>query len=389
MIFGLISGIPLIFYNYKKIGEISMALYLGLIFMLFVTLIFGKRVNGAKSWLPFFGFGLQVSELGKLIIIIFTAKYISIYENDPKYRKSFFFVILTGVFVFIPVALILVQPDFGTILIYFSIFITMAIFGDLNLKILLSVVIIVFAGFLIPLIRAYYSSLNIFTPLTNIIFSNTYILIISGLTLLLGGVFLYLYFSFKSEIFLIFSFIFFSLAVAFIFGILLDVVLKDYQKKRLIVFINPDLDRLGAGYNIIQSKIAVGSGGLTGKGILNGTQSQFGFLPERSTDFIFSIIGEELGYLGTFSVVAIFTALLMRLLYLATKIKDFFGKLIIIGIFAYFFTQSMLNIGMTMGLMPITGVPLPFVSYGGSSLLNSIYSILLVQNIELRRYSLE
>jgi len=183
------------------------------------------------------------------------------------------------------------------------------------------------------------------------------------------------------------SFILIGIGISIVLSILADKILADYQKKRLLVFINPELDKLGSGYNIIQSKIAIGAGGLFGKGLFRGTQSQFGFLPERSTDFIFSIIGEEGGFILSFLILIIYGIIFVKILTLIRITSSFYNKMVLAGIFGYFFNQSILNIGMTIGLMPITGVPLPFLSSGGSSLLTSIFAYMLVLNISMKRYS--
>ena len=147
--------------------------------------------------------------------------------------------------------------------------------------------------------------------------------------------------------------------------------LADYQRNRLLVFLDPNVDPEGAGWQIIQSKVAIGSGGLTGKGFTLGTQKRLDFLPEQHTDFIFSVIGEEFGFLGTSLVILAFSFVLLRLVQLAGRAADPFAGLVIFGIFGAWITHVFVNIGMTVGLVPITGIPLPFVSYGGSFLLMS------------------
>jgi rod shape determining protein RodA len=147
--------------------------------------------------------------------------------------------------------------------------------------------------------------------------------------------------------------------------------LADYQKNRLLVFLDPDVDPRGAGWQIIQSKVAIGSGGVFGKGFTQGTQKRLDFLPEQHTDFIFSVVGEELGFIGTLLVVVAFTVIFLQLVKLAAKAADPFAGLVIFGIFGSWITHVFVNIGMTVGLVPITGIPLPFVSYGGSFLLMS------------------
>ena len=163
-------------------------------------------------------------------------------------------------------------------------------------------------------------------------------------------------------------------------------LLKAYQITRLLVFINPDMDPLHTGYNLMQSKIAIGSGQLIGKGLFNGTQTNLKFIPEHHTDFIFSVVGEELGFIGGVILLTLFGLLLWRALRIAVTARDSFGTMIAGGIVVMFFFQILVNIGMTMGIMPITGVPLPFMSYGGSSLIVNFFSVGLLLNIGMRRF---
>ncbi len=163
-------------------------------------------------------------------------------------------------------------------------------------------------------------------------------------------------------------------------------LLKDYQKKRIIAFFNPDLDPLGAGYHIIQSKIAVGSGGILGKGFMNGTQSKLGFLPEHHTDFIFSALTEEWGLLGSLFVVTLYLALIGWGLRIAVEAKDRFGAILAFGVTAMLFWHTFVNIGMVLGLMPVVGIPLPFFSYGGSFLISTLIGVGLLLNVSMRRY---
>ena len=165
--------------------------------------------------------------------------------------------------------------------------------------------------------------------------------------------------------------------------------LKEYQKKRLLIFIQPEADPLGAGYHILQSKIAVGSGGFLGKGFLRGTQGQLRFLPEQHTDFAFSILAEEWGFLGSFLVVTLFLVLILWALNIARQSKDRFGLFLALGICAIFFWQSLVNMGMVVGVVPVVGVPLPFISYGGSSIMASLIGIGLLLNIHMRRFIIQ
>jgi rod shape determining protein RodA len=176
------------------------------------------------------------------------------------------------------------------------------------------------------------------------------------------------------------------LVAHFYFGV--QIPLKEYQLMRLIIFWNPNLDPLGYGYNIIQSKIAIGSGGLLGKGLFSGTQSQLGFLPEKHTDFIFSVLGEELGFIGVAIILICYFVLLWRSIKVALEAKDDFGQLLVVGIIAMFSFHIFENVGMVIGIMPITGIPLPFISYGGSSLLTNLLAISLIINVNVRKKKL-
>jgi rod shape determining protein RodA len=179
----------------------------------------------------------------------------------------------------------------------------------------------------------------------------------------------------------LFSFIFLGLASMPCFWFLL----KDYQKNRIRVFWDPNLDPTGLGYQAIQSKIAIGSGKLLGKGWLNGTQNQLNFLPKRHTDFIFSVIGEEWGFLGVSLVLVLYLSIIIIGIYIAARSKDIYGKLVATGISILILSHVLINVGMTIGIMPITGLPLLFLSYGGSSMLTAIISIALLQSIWLKR----
>ncbi|MZP30141.1 rod shape-determining protein RodA [Heliobacterium undosum] len=164
--------------------------------------------------------------------------------------------------------------------------------------------------------------------------------------------------------------------------------LKEYQIKRLIIFLDPDLDPLGDGYHIRQSLVAIGSGGLFGKGLFQGTQAQLNFLPEHHTDFVFSVVGEELGFIGAVGLLALFFVIILRGLRIALDARDTFGSLIVTGIVSMWLFHVLVNVGMTTGIMPVTGIPLPFVSYGGSAMLTNLVCLGLLLNVYWRRQSI-
>ena len=162
--------------------------------------------------------------------------------------------------------------------------------------------------------------------------------------------------------------------------------LKDYQKERILTFLEPERDPLGRGYQVMQSKIAIGSGGLLGKGLFNGTQNQLGFLPTRHTDFIFSVVGEELGFVGVSITLGLLAFIIFRSIYNAQTARDNLGLFIAMGVVGIYFFHVMENVGMVIGFMPTTGIPLPFLSYGGSSVLTAFIALGLVISVRRRRY---
>ena len=165
--------------------------------------------------------------------------------------------------------------------------------------------------------------------------------------------------------------------------------LKDYQKMRIMVFIDPNVDPLGSGYHIIQSKIAIGSGMLFGKGIFQGTQSQLNFLPENHTDFIFAVVGEEFGFIGAVILLFLYLVVLLRGIYIAREAADMFGRLLAVGISSMLAFHVLVNVGMTTGIMPVTGIPLPLMSYGVSALTTDIFAIAILLNINMRKQKLD
>jgi rod shape determining protein RodA len=212
------------------------------------------------------------------------------------------------------------------------------------------------------------------------------VLIIAAVLALLVALSVIGFRQFKQRSYYWLAFLFSIALLSFLLGFVLRNILKDYQVMRFIVFLDPSIDPKGSGWNLIQSMTAIGSGGLTGKGFLAGTQSHYRFLPMQSTDFIFSILGEEWGFLGAIAVFGFFLVLLFRMLYVMQVIKDNFGVLVIAGFIGMFFTHVFVNVGMTVGIMPVTGIPLYFLSYGGSSLIAGGLAVGITMNIYNRRF---
>lgn len=319
---GLICLVPILMVDYGVLFRYANYIYGFNIVLLLAVLIAGRTAKGAQLWLNLGPLGGQPSELAKIMVIITFATFL---VKRQERLDSFRELIPAFIHVGVPLGLILMQPDLGTSLVFIAI-----TFGMLYVAGGRSSVLLKITGF------------------------GTLIVALAIIGHLKFG---------------------------------LPLPLEDYQFSRLIVFVNPYLDGQGgrgAGWHVIQSLVAIGSGGFWGKGLFNGTQVQGNFLPEHHTDFIFSVVGEELGFIGSTFIIGIYFVLLYRILRIAFKSKDQFGTLIAIGIASMWVFHILENVGMSIGIMPITGIPLPFLSYGGSSMLANMISIGLLLNINLR-----
>lgn len=285
--------------------------YLVVMIMLAAVPFFGKNILGAKRWLDLYFIQIQPSELVKIAVPAMIAFIVSKIGSLDNMRKLF----LTSIFVVVPVALILNQPDLGT-----------------SILILASSATVIFCSGV-----------------------TTRFLLTSFFATIIGG-----FLSFKY-------------------------ILKDYQLNRIKTLFNPELDPMGSGYHVIQSKIAIGSGGFSGKGMQEGTQSQLSFIPEQSTDFILAVFLEESGFIGFIALTIGFSILIGRMFYMTYKMQDVYAKLLSISITTSIFIYCFVNIGMVIGILPVVGVPLPFFSYGGSSMLTTMLCIGIVINFYKNR----
>ncbi len=379
---GLILMMVCAVFDYRRYSRFVPTAFIVYLAVLVYTLLFGKVVNGARSWLGFGSFGIQPSELGKIIYIMFLALYLErSQKTEPLKRFAIALCIMC-----LPLGLILIQPDMGTASVYVPIFVVMLFAAGLPVKYLLfvlSIGVLSVVLTVLPIVNDAIFKGNILLAqvLTN---SQLRLIVIGalGAITLIGIVGLVLY---KNKYYYWVSYVAGILTLSFIASIFGGIVLQEYQIRRLIVFLNPDIDPLGSGWNIIQSKIAIGSGGLFGQGFLQGTQSHYRFLPQQSTDFIFSIMAEEIGFFGIFVVFTVFSILFFRILYIMKNAKNTYGYFLVVGIFSMFFFHFMINIGVAMGVMPLTGIPLFFLSYGGSSLWTAMIAIGLLKNIYYRR----
>jgi rod shape determining protein RodA len=300
-------------YDYRHLEKLSYPIYILSVLLLVGVMLGGKMVAGSRRWLALGPISFQPAELAKIAIILVLATY---FNRRPRLEAlRFKDLIVPGLLVMIPVALIIKQPDLGS-------------------------------GILLALVAA-----------SMILFVGVRWRTLAGCALTL---------------------------------VMLSPViwhfLKDYQRQRVLIFLNPDKDPLGAGYHILQSMIAVGSGQFWGKGFLQGTQSQLYFLPEQHTDFVFSVFAEEWGFVGSAVLLLLFTALALWSLSVARDCKERFGHLLALGVTALIFWQLFINLCMVTGFLPVVGIPLPLFSYGGSSLITTLLGVGFLLNIRMRRY---
>ncbi|MBI4546605.1 MAG: rod shape-determining protein RodA [Ignavibacteriae bacterium] len=352
---GLLLMIMVTMVPLRTLQLLSYPLYSVSIMFLTIVLITGKTVAGSKSWLGFQGLGLQPSEIAKVTTILALAYYLS-HRHVQLYRAKNIFITVS--IVLLPVLFIILQPDMGTAIIYLGMLLVVLYWAGASNFLMLT--------FLAPVAAAVAS-----------LFGITPFVIVVALTLAI------LFLLHENRFFsaIVFSLtVLVGVSVQFIFG-----KLPLHQQKRILTFLNPDVDPLGAGYNVIQSKIAIGSGGVFGKGFLKGTQTQLNFIPAQWTDFIYCVPSEEFGFLGAFAILVLLTIVLFKGIYISSIVKSRFASIVAIGIVATFAVHMMINIGMATGIMPVIGVPLPLLSYGGSNLLTNMIMVGLLLNMYANR----
>jgi rod shape determining protein RodA len=345
----LIAGFFILFYPLNGLKDIASVLYIiGIILLVIVVFLPGSD----GRWIRVGFFQFQPSEVMKLLFIIFLSKILSKIENKKVTMADLRLPIMIAT---IPFFLIFIEPDIGTSAIFLFIF--LGIIATINISIPRYIL------FVSPFI----SFLCGFNLISWILF-----MILLVATIMLSDLEL----RFSIGVFIL------NLAIGASTPIIHN-LLKPYQRDRLLNFLNPSRDPTGAGWQLLQSKISIGSGGIIGKGYLSGSIKNLGFLPQTRTDFIFAVLGEEFGVLGTLFILILFTLFLLRVLYIAQHAQRPFGRYLAYGIFFYFLSQITVNIAMTVGLLPVVGLPLPFISYGGTSLLVSTISVaflILVKN---------
>lgn len=352
--------------DYKFYDTFAFVIYAFIVFLCILVIFIGANIKGSHSWFKIGDFTLQPAEFAKMATSLALAKYLSspnVTLNKIRDR------IISAAFVLVPMIIILLEKETGVALVFVSFIIILyreGLPGIFPLIIILGGILAVL-GLVIPPI---------------------YVMV--GLALL---AFLVYYFLPKYEKntknMILIGLIFFAMsAIVFSVDFVVNNVLEPHQRKRIEILFNPDSDPRGDGYNVTQSKIAIGSGGFLGKGFLEGTQTKFDFVPEQSTDFIFCTIGEEYGFIGSVVVVSLIIGLLLRIMFLADRQRSKFARIYGYSIVSIIFFHFMINIGMTIGLMPVVGIPLPFFSYGGSSLWSFTMMLFIFLKLDAHRSQL-
>lgn len=372
-------------YDYRKTERYIFWVFVLSCLVLLYTCKFGKIVKGSHSWLGIGNFGIQPSEFCKIVFIIFLAWYLNNSENENPTKRF----IVSAVILLIMVGLILLQPDLGTALVFIPVFLFMTLVSGIEMRYILLVLGVGTFTILFTILPVWESNIVRHTvPAIKFLTDSRLRLVVTlamAAIVLVG--FLGLYFYRHNKYFYWIAFFAGIILISLISSKLVGAKLKVYQLKRLIIFLNPYVDPKDAGWNIIQSKIAIGAGGFFGRGFLKGTQSHLSYLPEQGTDFIFSILCEEWGFLGGFLVFALYLCLMLRMVYIIKTTPNKYGAYITTGILGMFFFHFLENIGMVMGLMPCTGIPLLFLSYGGSSLWTSMICMGIVMAVKYRRFN--
>lgn len=367
------------------------------IFLLLIVLVLGTAVHSAKSWIVLGPVSIQPTEFAKLATALALAKYLSGYNMKITRLKDILFSLLI---IFVPAGLIAIQPDIGSVVVYSvlllvlfreglpgwvllvliaiaALFLGILAFSQfLIVTILFGLAIVVFVLFsknyfnffwAFSLVALLFVGLIMLRRYTFIDFSNYIILLITTGLASMAAI-LYAIVKKKRMTYLVVLILLLSIGFTYSVDHLFNNVLQDHQRNRVNVMLGLESDPYGYEYNVRQSKIAIGSGGFSGKGFLQGTQTKFRFVPEQSTDFIFCTVGEEWGFLGSFGLVVLYVGLLIRLIVLAERQRSTFSRIYGYGVLSILFFHFAINIGMTIGLFPVIGIPLPFLSYGGSSL---------------------
>ena len=382
---GLVLLVGVAFLDYQWLRRWSVHIFVAAIVLLIITLMVGKVVNGARSWLGIGPLGIQPSEFAKVCLILLLAWYLERQRNRIQELPVFLGGLALSV---VPAGLTLMQPDLGTALVFVPLFLAMAFVAGARTNHVLYVVLVAGLSFLFSVLPIWAQMTGEGESLVAQVLRNRNLTLqllaaIAAVAALSGTSYLFLRRRYLYWIFYGASALFLATAAS----ILAREVLRDYQIMRLVVFVDPYVDPRGHGWNIIQSTTAIGSGGVVGKGFLQGTHSHYQYLPQQSTDFIFSILAEEWGFLGAVFIFLGFFAIVLRGVIIARNAKDLFGAYIATGVVGLFLFHFMVNIGMTIGVMPITGIPLLLLSHGGSALWTASIGLGLLMSIHGHRFN--
>lgn len=327
--------------------------------LLLLTLFVGVEAKGTRAWLALGPFRLQVSELAKVGTVLAVAQLLSGRHTQGTNNLSFALKALA--LIVVPGLLVVFQNDMGTALVFFGLVPIMLFWAGLPLSVIALMISPAVAGYLALL--SVPVALGFAVLFTGVLWWTSQQRYVAGLAAL------------------------FTAGVTAVVSLVLNKVLQPYQVERLVSFTNPGAEefRQGVGFNLVQSKVAIGSGGLWGEGFMQGTQTQGAYVPEQTTDFIFSVIGEEFGFVGSMVVLGLFAVLLLRLIKLGSDVKHPFGSIVAAGAVGVYLIHIFINVGMATGILPVIGLPLPFISYGGSAILAHTALLAIVLNTHMRR----
>jgi rod shape determining protein RodA len=360
MVFVVLGGLVFLgiqFISPRNFLDLSWILYLFGIVLMILTLLFGAEINGAKSWFSIGPFGIQSSEFMKIATILAVANYLTSRRNISAENIRYAFI--SVIIILIPTGLVILQNDFGTAIIFLSLIPVMLFWSGLP----------------------YGVSLFMISPAIILYLTVIDWKLGAGSVLVLS----FAVFFIQRRTWLALTSVFTGILTVVGVQLALTEVLKPHQIARIMAFTNPDYDPSGAGWNVIQAKTAIGSGGLTGKGFLEGTQTQLRFLPEQWTDFVYCVIGEEFGFIGAGLLVILFMFLFIRMLNIAGNHKHPFAQLVTVSVTAVYFIHFFINVGSATALLPVIGIPLPFISYGGSAFLTNTLMLAIVLNMDFHK----
>ncbi len=379
-------------FNYQIYDEQYKKLYMFIIALLIGVLVFGVTQRGSHSWFRFGLFSFQPSEICRIATILISASFL---ERNKRNIKEFKTIFLLGLILMPIFGLIMLQPDFSSIVVSAPALIILLFAAGVDLYYFGLLIAFALAAGFFPIAWTYLGlnpdiAQNSFIAqlILNLRDNIWYILGFSGAVVFICWLFKMLLRQFAIDISTALALVVAGAILAgFFSGLFVEKKMKPYQRKRVEAFLAPKSDPKGASYNILQAQIAMGSGGVFGKGLFSGTQSRLGFVPERHTDFILAVLGEETGLFGTLGVLLLYLLLLWRTTITATLASDLYGYYVCMGIFGIFFTYLIINFGMLIGLLPVAGIPLPFISYGGSNLVASMWAFGIVESVYRRRLS--